>query len=85
MKIKPNAPYILIKKYVKSVVPGKFILSNEEQYHNWGIVEAWSEKDPNKWEKNQIVYVKPYSKITIDGYPDFFLVKYEDVIATIEE
>lgn len=82
MKIKPEDPYLLIRKYVKPVTQGKLILSQEENYNNWGIID---EQYLERFKVGWIVQMKPYSKIPIDGSDDLFLVKHEDVIAIIEE
>jgi hypothetical protein len=78
MKVTPNHPYTLLKKYVKPVIPGKLILSKEEQHNNWGIIVEGD-------RANQIVQIKPFSKISVDGSDDLFLVKEEDILAFIQE
>lgn len=78
MKVKPQDPYLLLKKYVKPIVPGKLILSKEEQHNNWGVVVEGE-------RANQIVQIKPFSKIAVDGSDELFLVKEEDILAFIVE
>lgn len=78
MKITPNHPYTLLKKYVKPVIPGKLILSKEEQHNNWGVMVEGD-------RANQIVQIKPFSKIAVDGSDELFLVKEEDILAFIQE
>ena len=86
MKVKPQDPYLLLKKYVKPVVPGKIILSQEESYPNWGIIQDQCvNHDGSPFKFGEIVQIKPYSKILVEGLEDLFLVKREDIIAVIEE
>lgn len=75
-----------MRKYVKATTPGKIILSKEESYGNWGVVDDQCVvHDNSSFKFGDIIQIKPYSKIPIEGCEDRFLVKREDIIAIIKE